>query len=61
MYYSYVEIEYIATIFSPARTDLALKLLIATYSKDFILNGVTDELLAVEEDDNGGSTMRRGQ
>ena len=28
MYYSYVEIEYVATSFSPARTDLALKLLI---------------------------------
>jgi hypothetical protein len=27
MYYSYVEIEYIATSFSPARTNLALKLL----------------------------------
>ncbi len=27
MYYSYVEIEYIATSFSPARTDLALELL----------------------------------
>ncbi len=27
MYYSYVEIEYVATNFSPARTDLALKLL----------------------------------
>ncbi len=27
MYYSYLEIEYIATSFSPARTDLALKLL----------------------------------
>jgi hypothetical protein len=27
MYYSYVEIEYIATSFSPARMDLALKLL----------------------------------
>jgi hypothetical protein len=27
MYYSYVEIEYEATSFSPARTDLALKLL----------------------------------
>ncbi len=27
MYYSYVEVEYIATSFSPARTDLALKLL----------------------------------
>ncbi len=28
MYYSYVEIEYVATSFSPARIDLALKLLI---------------------------------
>ena len=28
MYYSYVEIEYVATSFSPARTDLALNLLI---------------------------------
>ncbi len=27
MYYSYVEIEYVATSFSPARTDLAIKLL----------------------------------
>jgi hypothetical protein len=27
MYYSYVEIEYVATSFSPARTDLAFKLL----------------------------------
>jgi hypothetical protein len=27
MYYSYVEIEYVATSFSPVRTDLALKLL----------------------------------
>ncbi len=27
MYYSYVAIEYIAPSFSPARTDLALKLL----------------------------------
>ncbi len=27
MYYSYVEIEYIATGFSPARTDLAVNLL----------------------------------
>jgi hypothetical protein len=27
MYYSYVEIEYVATSSSPARTDLALKLL----------------------------------
>jgi hypothetical protein len=28
MYYSYVEIEYVAMSFSPAKTDLALKLLI---------------------------------
>jgi hypothetical protein len=27
MYYSYIEIEYVATSVSPARTDLALKLL----------------------------------
>jgi hypothetical protein len=27
MYYSYIEIEYVATIFSPTRTDLAVKLL----------------------------------
>jgi hypothetical protein len=27
MYYSYIEIEYVATSFSPARTDLAVKLL----------------------------------
>jgi hypothetical protein len=26
MYYSYVEFEYVATSFSPARTDLAVKL-----------------------------------
>jgi hypothetical protein len=34
MYYSYVEIEYLAMSFSPARTDLALKLLTTLkYSK----------------------------
>jgi hypothetical protein len=34
MYYSYIEIEYIATSFSPARTNLALKLLTTLkYSK----------------------------
>jgi hypothetical protein len=27
MYYSYIEIEYVATSYSPARLDLALKLL----------------------------------
>ncbi len=31
MYYSYVAIEYVATSFSPARTDLALKLLMLVY------------------------------
>jgi hypothetical protein len=29
MYYSYIEIEYVATSFTPTRTDLALKLLTA--------------------------------
>ncbi len=29
MYYSYVEIEYVATSLSPVRTDLAVKLLMA--------------------------------
>jgi hypothetical protein len=33
MYYSYVEIEYVATSYSPARTDLALKLLNKHLSK----------------------------
>ncbi len=31
MYYSYVEIEYIATSFSPAETNLAVKLLMNSY------------------------------
>jgi hypothetical protein len=31
MYYSCIEIEYLATSFSPTRTDLALKLLRAIY------------------------------
>ncbi len=34
MYYSYVEIEYVATSFSPARLDLALKLLSAMDGRD---------------------------
>jgi hypothetical protein len=39
MYYSYVEIEYIATSFSPTRTDLTLKLL-----KMFLeINATTDK------------------
>jgi hypothetical protein len=51
MYYSYIEIEYVATSFSPARTDLALKLLICkkikapkvekhSYSKYYFLYSV---------------------
>jgi hypothetical protein len=36
MYYSYVEIEYVATSFSPARMDLALKLLIDMSLMDII-------------------------
>ncbi len=38
MYYSYVEIEYLATGFSPARTDLALKLLIGAALENFEIN-----------------------
>jgi hypothetical protein len=34
-------------------------LLIATSSKDFIFTGVTDELLAAEVEDDGGSALRR--
>jgi hypothetical protein len=34
MYYSYVEIEYVATSFSPARMDLALKLLSNLHTED---------------------------
>jgi hypothetical protein len=39
MYYSYVEIEYVAMGFSPARTDLALKLL--KVKTRVVYNGVT--------------------
>jgi hypothetical protein len=39
MYYSYVKIEYVAMSFSPARTDLALKLLTLFY---FTLLALTD-------------------
>ncbi len=35
MYYSYVEIEYVATSFSPARMDLAVKLLKVYLKKSF--------------------------
>jgi hypothetical protein len=39
MYYSYVEIEYVATSFSPARTDLALKLLIREKPAEYLNTG----------------------
>ncbi len=38
MYYSCVEIEYAATSFSPARMDLALKLLIDSITSDMALS-----------------------
>jgi hypothetical protein len=37
MYYSYVEFEYVATSFSPARMDLAVKLLKASIVLKFLL------------------------
>jgi hypothetical protein len=43
MYYSYVEIEYVATCFSPARTELALKLLKA---KTIAIDEVTLPVIA---------------
>ncbi len=41
MHYSYVEIESVATSFSPARTDLALKLLSAMDGRDRSLNSLS--------------------
>ncbi len=41
MYYSYVDIEYVASSFSPAWTDLALKLLmmyVGFWYKDMSIN-----------------------
>jgi hypothetical protein len=43
MYYSYVEIEYVATSFSPARMDLALKLLTATMSDLNVPNDIVKD------------------
>jgi hypothetical protein len=40
MYYSYVEIEYVATSFSPARTNLAVKLLKTYFGTVGGVNGV---------------------
>jgi hypothetical protein len=51
MYYSYVEIEYVATSFSPARTDLALKLLtkkLVPESKKLELNSTNLKLKSKE-------------
>jgi hypothetical protein len=44
MYYSYVGIECIATSFSPARMDLALKLLKVNADKFYILRTSTEYL-----------------
>jgi hypothetical protein len=40
---------------------ISLLLLIAMSPKGFILTGVTYVLLTAEEDDDDGSTQRRGQ
>jgi hypothetical protein len=45
MYYSYVEIEYVAMSFSPARMDLALKLLI-----DDTIHRADDAMTTTSED-----------
>jgi hypothetical protein len=50
MYYSYVEIEYIATSFSPARMDLALKLLTLFVCKDASFTNMSWELLSFGND-----------
>jgi hypothetical protein len=47
MYYFYVEIEYVATSFSPTRTDLALKLLICLNKKALRVLTVSTSWLAV--------------
>jgi hypothetical protein len=46
MYYSYVEIEYVAMSFSPARTDLAVKLLIDGRA-NICITGLLDLLVEV--------------
>ncbi len=50
MYYSYIEIEYVATSFSPARTDLALKLLSEEVDED------ADDFVKFELVDIAGET-----
>ncbi len=52
MYYSYVEIEYVATSFSPTRMDLVLKLLSAGTAIDEIfksLGGNQLKMVVVDE------------
>ncbi len=61
MYYSYVEIEYVATSFSPARMDLALKLLInGKVNKDdetICISNVPDETAAPDESIHHGTLI----
>jgi hypothetical protein len=52
MYYYYVEIEYIATSFSPARMDLALKLLKPESKKSLTLLSTNFEYLLTLYSDN---------
>jgi hypothetical protein len=61
MYYSYVEIEYVATSFSLTRTDLALKLLInGKVNKDdktIHISNVSDKTAAPDESIHHGTLM----
>jgi hypothetical protein len=45
MYYSYVEIEYVATSFSPARTDLAVKLLTNRLTRSDDLSKISSSIV----------------
>jgi hypothetical protein len=51
MYYSYVEFEYVATSFSPARMDLAVKLLreLPCISGYWIIGGGSKEMVTSEK------------
>jgi hypothetical protein len=53
MYYSYIEIEYVATSFSPARTDLALKLLMDSINGPLMLIYVGSCYVDTSEDSTG--------
>jgi hypothetical protein len=70
MYYSYVEIEYVAGSFSPARMDLALKLLNlkvsviqemnlqkSTYRQDEFTRKYTSFRLSHRKCDSGDNTV----